>query len=181
MAERRSARWYGGEGRDAYIHRAWMRRGLPDSAFDGRPHIAIANTASDLTPCNVHLDEVAEAVKRGVWEAGGVPLNLPVAGGGYFRILPYEWTRWGIARLNRVEGQPAIFYLHPWEIDPDQPRLPAGLLGRFRHYRNLDRTEERLRQLLVDFRFGPVRQLIVPRGDARTRSQGAANALPYVW
>jgi dihydroxy-acid dehydratase len=88
MAERRSARWYGGAGRDAYIHRAWMRRGLPDSAFDGRPHIAIANTASDLTPCNVHLDEVAEAVKRGVWEAGGVPLNLPVVSLGETQVRP---------------------------------------------------------------------------------------------
>ena len=55
------------------------------------------------------------------------PFNLPVAGGGYFRILPYAWTRWGISRLNQVERAPAIFYLHPWEIDPDQPRLPAPL------------------------------------------------------
>src|ERR671933_2554173 len=81
----RSDAWYADPGvgesgnvRDAYIHRAWMRRGLPDAAFDGRPQIAIANTASDLTPCNSHLDEVAEHVKRGVWEAGGVPHNLPV-------------------------------------------------------------------------------------------------------
>jgi dihydroxy-acid dehydratase len=88
MTERRSARWYGGEGRDAYIHRAWMRRGLPDSAFDGRPHIAIANTASDLTPCNVHLDEVAASVKQGVWEAGGVPLNLPVVSLGETQVRP---------------------------------------------------------------------------------------------
>jgi len=65
-----------------------MRRGLPDHAFDGRPHIAIANTASDLTPCNVHLDEVAEAVKRGVWEAGGVPLNLPVVSLGETQVRP---------------------------------------------------------------------------------------------
>ena len=64
MAERRSARWYGGEGRDAYIHRAWMRRGLPAHAFDGRPHIVIANTASDLSPCNAHFTEIAESVKQ---------------------------------------------------------------------------------------------------------------------
>src|SRR4051794_19277299 len=88
MPEQRSARWYEGNGRDAYIHRAWMRRGLPEHAFDGRPHIAIANTASDLTPCNVHLDEVAEAVKRGVWEAGGVPLNLPVVSLGETQVRP---------------------------------------------------------------------------------------------
>ena len=82
--------------------------------------------------------------------------NLPVAGGGYFRILPYAWTRWGIARVNAAERQPAIFYLHPWEIDPDQPRLPAGWLGRFRHYRNLHLTERRLRSLMRDFSFGPL-------------------------
>ena len=88
------------------------------------------------------------------------PVNLPIAGGGYFRILPYAWTRWGIARVNRVEQQPAVFYLHPWEIDPDQPRLPASWLGRFRHYRNLDATESRLRALLADFRFDTVATLL---------------------
>src|SRR5437763_9151 len=88
MPEQRSARWYEGSDRDAYIHRAWMRRGLPEHAFDGRPHIAIANSASDLTPCNGHLDEVAEHVKRGVWEAGGVPLNLPVVSLGETQVKP---------------------------------------------------------------------------------------------
>jgi polysaccharide deacetylase family protein (PEP-CTERM system associated) len=82
--------------------------------------------------------------------------NLPVAGGGYFRILPYAWTRWGIDRLNRHEERPAVFYLHPWELDPDQPRLQVTGLGRFRHYRNLRLTEPRLRRLLADFRFGTV-------------------------
>ncbi|WP_372593122.1 dihydroxy-acid dehydratase [Actinotalea sp.] len=84
----RSDAWYAGDGRDPYIHRAWMRRGLPTHAFDGRPHIAIANTASDLTPCNMHLDEVAAAVKQGIWEAGGVPLNLPVVSLGETQVRP---------------------------------------------------------------------------------------------
>jgi polysaccharide deacetylase family protein (PEP-CTERM system associated) len=84
------------------------------------------------------------------------PVNLPVGGGGYFRLLPYSWTRWGIARVNRAERQPAFFYLHPWEIDPDQPRLAVPSLTRFRHYRNLSRTEPRLRRLLRDFRFTTV-------------------------
>src|SRR5580692_1780211 len=88
MPELRSAQWYEGATRNAYIHRAWMRRGLPDSAFAGRPQIAIANTASDLTPCNSHLNEVAEHVKRGVWEAGGVPLNLPVVSLGETQVRP---------------------------------------------------------------------------------------------
>lgn len=89
---------------------------------------------------------------------GGI--NLPVAGGGYFRLLPYAWTRWGIGRINRREARPAIFYLHPWEIDPGQPRLSAGLVTRFRHYRNLGRTEERLHRLLRDFRFAPLGQVL---------------------
>ncbi|MDQ6657821.1 MAG: dihydroxy-acid dehydratase [Actinomycetota bacterium] len=88
MATYRSSQWYGGSDRNAYIHRAWMRRGLPDHAFDGRPHIAIANTASDLTPCNSHFNEVAESVKHGVYEAGGVPLNLPVVSLGETLVRP---------------------------------------------------------------------------------------------
>jgi polysaccharide deacetylase family protein (PEP-CTERM system associated) len=109
------------------------------------------------------------------------PLNLPVAGGGYFRILPYWWTKWGIDRVNRLESRPAIFYLHPWEIDPDQPRLDAGRLGRFRHYRNLDQTESRLRQLLTDFRFDAV-ETVVAQTRAAVPSEGAvAYPLPYSW
>lgn len=84
----RSAHWYGGKDRDGYIHRAWMRRGLPKDAFDGRPHIAIANTASDLTPCNSHLNEIMEFVKNGIWEAGGVPLNMPAVSIGETQVRP---------------------------------------------------------------------------------------------
>ena len=86
--------------------------------------------------------------------------NLPVAGGGYFRLLPYAWTRWGISRLNRNEQRAAIFYLHPWEIDPDQPRIPTSLLSRIRHYTNLSKTEKRLLRLLREFRFAPLRQVL---------------------
>ena len=88
MPQQRSSQWYAGDGRNPYIHRAWMRRGLPDHAFDGRPHIAVANTASDLTPCNAHLNEVAESVKQGVYEAGGIPLNLPVVSLGETQVKP---------------------------------------------------------------------------------------------
>jgi dihydroxy-acid dehydratase len=85
----RSAEWYGGTDRNAYIHRAWMRRGNPEDSLDGsKPQIAIANTASDLTPCNKHLDEVAESVKAGIWEAGGVPYNLPVVSLGETQVKP---------------------------------------------------------------------------------------------
>jgi dihydroxy-acid dehydratase len=84
----RSAQWYAGDDRNAYIHRAWMRRGVPGDAFTGRPHIAIANTASDLTPCNAHLTEVAASVKNGVYEAGGIPLELPVVSLGETMLRP---------------------------------------------------------------------------------------------
>ena len=112
MADLRSAQWYSGKDRNAYIHRAWMRRGLPGSAFEGRPQIAIANTASDLSPCNSHLDEVAAAVKNGVWEAGGVPLNLPVISIGETQVRPTSmlWRNMAamaaeeMLRANPVDG-----------------------------------------------------------------------------
>ena len=89
-----------------------------------------------------------------------VGMNLPAGGGGYFRILPYPWTRWAFRRLNEIEKSPAVFYLHPWEIDPGQPRLKAPLLSRLRHYTNLDKTEGRLRHLLTDFRFAPLKRIL---------------------
>ena len=80
--------------------------------------------------------------------------NLPAGGGGFFRLLPYRASRWAIERVNRVDRQPAIFYFHPWEIDPDQPRIRGvSAKTRFRHYLNLDRTESRLDRLLADFRW----------------------------
>ncbi len=109
------------------------------------------------------------------------PVNLPIAGGGYFRILPYWWTRWGIERVNRLERRPAVFYLHPWEIDPEQPRLRAGRLGQFRHYRNLQRTEPRLRQLLTDFRFGTVGALAASTRVAVPQAEPVGFPLPYSW
>src|ERR1700753_1995940 len=77
MNDLRSNQWYGGNGRDAFLHLAWRRAGAVDSALTGRPQIAIANTASDLVPCTRHLSEVAQHVAAGVWEAGGVPLGWP--------------------------------------------------------------------------------------------------------
>jgi polysaccharide deacetylase family protein (PEP-CTERM system associated) len=106
--------------------------------------------------------------------------NLPVAGGGYFRILPYAWTKWGIARINAQEGRPAIFYIHPWELDPEQPRLEAGLVSRFRHYHNLDKTEARLRALLSDFKFGPI-EGVLRASVALSDALQPAQALPYLW
>jgi polysaccharide deacetylase family protein (PEP-CTERM system associated) len=83
--------------------------------------------------------------------------NWPIAGGGYFRLFPYAFTRWGLRRINSEDKQPFVFYLHPWEFDPEQPRISgAGWKSRFRHYLNLQKTEERFRRLLRDFAFEPV-------------------------
>jgi polysaccharide deacetylase family protein (PEP-CTERM system associated) len=90
--------------------------------------------------------------------------RLPVAGGGYFRIFPYQLTRFALSRINRAEGRPFLFYMHPWEIDPEQPRIAAGRLSTFRHYTNLSRCENRLHQLLSDFRFAPVGKVLETMG-----------------
>ncbi|WP_305043161.1 XrtA system polysaccharide deacetylase [Geoalkalibacter sp.] len=86
--------------------------------------------------------------------------NIPIAGGGYFRLFPYAVTRWGLSGINDKEQRPFVFYLHPWEIDPEQPRMNgAGWKSRFRHYLNLDKTEKRFARLLQDFRFAPIREV----------------------
>lgn len=110
--ELRSSHWYAGTDRNASIHRAWMRRGVPGSAFEGRPQIAIANTASDLTPCNRHLSEVAQSVRDGVYEAGGVPLEMPVVSLGETNVRPTAmlWRNMAamateeLLRANPVDG-----------------------------------------------------------------------------
>ncbi|WP_208976714.1 IlvD/Edd family dehydratase [Geodermatophilus obscurus] len=99
----RSAQWYSGDVRNAYIHRAWMRRGAPDDAF-GRPQIAIANTASDLVPCNRHLTEVAAAVRDGVLAAGGTPLDLPVMGLGETQVRPTAMLWRNLAAMQMEEA-----------------------------------------------------------------------------
>jgi polysaccharide deacetylase family protein (PEP-CTERM system associated) len=81
--------------------------------------------------------------------------NWPAGGGGFFRLLPYALSRWQIARVNAADRRPAIFYFHPWEIDPEQPRVTAATAKtRFRHYINLQHTEARLDRLLSDFSWG---------------------------
>jgi len=83
--------------------------------------------------------------------------NWPAGGGGYFRLLPYRLSRWSLRRINRIDRQPAMFYFHPWELDPEQPRISGvGARTRFRHYVNLGRMAPRLRRLLADFKWDRV-------------------------
>ncbi len=86
---------------------------------------------------------------------------VPCAGGGYFRLYPYFLSRRLLRKIVR-EGVPLVMYLHPWEFDPDQPRMDGPAISRARHYLNLDKTEERLVNLLTDFEFGPICESILP-------------------
>jgi hypothetical protein len=87
----------------------------------------------------------------------GFNSNWPAGGGGYFRLLPYPVSKWSIRRINRKDARPAMFYFHPWEVDPDQPRVSGpGRKAMFRHYLNLPRMHARLSRLLADFRWDRV-------------------------
>jgi len=98
--------------------------------------------------------------------------RLPVAGGGYFRLYPYWLSKMGLKQVNRQQ-KPFIFYLHPWEIDPDQPRISASWFSRFRHYNNLDKCETRLRKLMSDFQFATTWDVLSTFGLADTSGSTA--------
>jgi polysaccharide deacetylase family protein (PEP-CTERM system associated) len=86
--------------------------------------------------------------------------NVPSSGGGYFRLLPYALSRWMIAKVNREDREAAVFYFHPWEIDPGQPRIAgASRKAKFRHYTNIDKMQDRLKRLLRDFTWKRVDQI----------------------
>lgn len=100
-----------------------------------------------------------------IWEFPGTAcqvlgLDLPVGGGGYFRILPKQWTFSQLEAINRRHKRPFNFYIHPWEIDPQQPRISATWKSHFRHYTNLGKTESRLRELMTRFNFGTLTECL---------------------
>ncbi len=86
-------------------------------------------------------------------------LNVPIAGGGYLRFFPVQLLTWGIKRINNSDKQPAIIYLHPWEFDPEQPKMPLKVSSRLRHYTNLDTTEKKFRHLIQSFSFTTINKL----------------------
>jgi polysaccharide deacetylase family protein (PEP-CTERM system associated) len=99
-------------------------------------------------------------------------VNLPVAGGGYFRLLPYRLTAWALRRINQKENQPALAYFHPWEIDPEQPRIAAPWRSRFRHYQNLHSTEDKLTRLLDDFSWASMSEVLSASwGNAKSKCE----------
>jgi polysaccharide deacetylase family protein (PEP-CTERM system associated) len=96
--------------------------------------------------------------------------NYPIAGGGYFRLFPYAATQWGIARVNTNDREPVMLYVHPWEVDPEQPRLPASRTTQLRHLVGLNTTLEKLGRVMNDFSFGTVSQVLDARAQAAVPS-----------
>jgi hypothetical protein len=90
----------------------------------------------------------------------GKGYKVPVAGGGYLRLFPLWFMKRAIRRINAGDRQPTVLYFHPWEIDPDQPRIKAGFKSSFRHYHNLHKTKDRIRSLLSSFSFAPMGQVL---------------------
>ena len=135
-----------------------------DSSIFPVRHDLYGMPGAERFPHRLETDKGASIVEFPPSTARVLGQNLPAAGGGYFRLYPYSLSRWLINRVNESEGQPAVFYLHPWEVDPEQPRVQAGWKSRFRHYNNLHKCEQRLRRLLGEFRFGTVREVLETRG-----------------
>ncbi len=136
--------------------------------------------SSSIVPIRHDLYGIPDAPRFPFATAGGRLLEIPITtitlggrnincgGGGWFRLFPYSFSRWALRRVNRADAQPGIFYFHPWEIDPQQPR-PAGvsIKTRFRHYLNLEHTYSRLQHLLEDFRWGRMDDIFLPAGSKR--------------
>lgn len=122
----------------------------------------------------------AHSVRDGLLEVPATTVhlagrNLPCSGGGWFRLMPYALSRWMIRRVNAVDGQAAVFYLHPWEVDPGQPRVPGiDARTRFRHYVNLDKVHDRLDALLRDFRWGRMDEIFLAPAAAHAARPAAA-------
>jgi len=133
---------------------------LYDSSIFPVRHDLYGIPEAPVIPSRIATPKGARIVEFPMSTAPMFGMKLPVSGGGYFRLLPYWLTRAGLRKLNDGLGRPFIFYLHPWEVDPAQPRVRAGLKSRLRHYTNLDRTEARLRRLISEFRFAPVREVL---------------------
>lgn len=111
-------------------------------------------------PYEIRRSEENRLVEFPIGTARLLGANLPIGGGGYFRLLPAAWIRRGIQWVNAHEGQPVMFYFHPWELDPDQPRPPMPWRHRFRHYVGLRREETKLSRLFQQFRFGTAQEVL---------------------
>jgi len=139
-----------------------LKRSAPPTSND----ISVPPSA----PCSMpHASSIVEFPISTVRILG---VNFPISGGGYFRLFPYSIIKKGLTRINRIEGMPFIFYLHPWELDDEQPRINSiSMLSKFRHYVNLNKTEDRFKKLLTDFRFSAISDVL--NGNTATLQYGS--------
>jgi polysaccharide deacetylase family protein (PEP-CTERM system associated) len=135
-----------------------------DSSIFPVHHDRYGMPGASRQPGLVHAPSRRTLVEFPMSTASFGPLRLPVSGGGYFRLLPYWLVSAGLRRINKQERMPFTFYLHAWKIDSEQPRESVGLVSRFRHYTNLEKCEARLRQLLREFQFTTMRDVLCGRG-----------------
>jgi polysaccharide deacetylase family protein (PEP-CTERM system associated) len=143
---------------------------LYDSSIFPIQHDRYGIPGASIDPGKIEAPSGRALVEFPMSTAGLLGMRLPVSGGGYFRLLPYWVTRTGLRSIN-ARGVPFTFYLHPWEIDAAQPRVPGiGMLSRIRHYTNLGRCEARLRRVLTEFRFSTMRDVLTTRGLLRAGS-----------
>lgn len=129
-------------------------------------------------PVKIFRKDVGEILEVPLSTVRLLERNVPIAGGGYFRLFPIQFIEWGIRRLNEKELQPAIIYLHPWELDPEQPRLNGRRLSSFRHYIKLETTSAKLHRLLRTFRFGPISKVFYI---SRIRQNETESAIHSIW
>ncbi|MEX0729881.1 MAG: XrtA system polysaccharide deacetylase [Aquisalimonadaceae bacterium] len=134
-----------------------------DSSLFPIRHDVYGMPGTPVVPYRLETDNGGELVEFPLSTVNLLGQTLPIAGGGYFRLFPYWFSRWGLDSINRRQ-EPFIFYLHPWEIDPEQPRVDnISTKSRFRHYNNLARCYGRLERLLTKFRFGAVTDVLAEK------------------
>ena len=132
-----------------------------DSSTHPIVHDRYGQPGAPRFPYEIYRDGASALVEFPIGTARLLGVNLPVGGGGFFRLLPLGLTRRGIERVNTVDRRPVMFYLHPWELDPGQPRPAMAWRYRFRHYVGLERQAAKLSALLSTFRFGTAREALV--------------------
>lgn len=167
-------------GRTPWAHAVLAETGhaYSSSVFPGR-HGASGTTATPLSPWRPHADGVIE-IPMTALRPPVLGRDLPVSGGGWFRLAPYPAFAWALRRVNRREQRRGVFYLHPWEVDPAQPRV-AGmpLIRRVKHFTGLASTESRLARLLRDFRWARLDEVFAAEiAGAWPASRGRAAARP---
>jgi polysaccharide deacetylase family protein (PEP-CTERM system associated) len=141
-----------------------------DSSIFPIRHDRYGIAGASRAPGPVRAPSGREIVEFPMSTARWLGQSIPVSGGGYFRILPYWLTTAGLRQINAEQRQPFVFYLHPWEVDPGQPRVEVGPFSRFRHYTNLDVCEARLARLLGEFAFAPMGEVLGELGLLASRT-----------